>query len=140
MAWILGYIGMLLLILIIPGVIIGMRTHRHRSALIRRATAASARATRWKGLAADGIAVKVAENFTRIGMVLVAREGKVLTFEWPSRPWRTGLLLLITFPFGAVFFLAYRFAGGRPVPVLFDMSNGDAPGRVVRPASHQRAA
>ena len=126
MIWIWAYVGLLMTILIIPGVIIGMRTGRRRAALIDRAKAASAKATRWKGLAADGIAVKVAEIFTRIGMVLVARDGKVMTFEWPRRPWLTGFLLLITFPFGAVFFLAYRFSGGRPVPVSFDISSGEA--------------
>ncbi len=139
MIWLAAYVGLLLTILIIPGVIIGMRTDRRRKVLIDRAMAASAKATRWKGLAADGIAVKVAEIFTRIGMELVARDGKVLTFEWPRRPWLTGFLLLITFPFGAVFFLAYRFSGGRPVPVSFDISSGEAPGEPMR-AQRRRAA
>ena len=132
MIWLVAYVAMLMIILIIPGVIIGMRTHRRRSGLIDRARAASARAARWKGLAADGIAVKVAEIFTRIGMVLVAREGTVLTFEWPARPWLTGFLLLITFPFGAVYFLAYRFSGGRPEPVSFDISSGETLGEPAR--------
>ncbi len=139
MIWLVAYVGLLMTILIIPGVIIGIRTHRHRAALINRAKAASAKATRWKGLAADGIAIKVAEIFTRIGMVLVARDGNVLTFEWPGRPWLTGFLLLITFPFGAVYFLAYRFSGGRPVPVSFDISSGEALVEPVR-AQRRRAA
>lgn len=139
MIWLVAYVGLLMTMLIIPGVIIGMRTHRHRTALINRAKAASAKATRFKGLAADGIAVKVAEIFSRIGMVLVARDGKVLTFEWPKRPWMTGFLLLITFPFGAVFFLAYRFSGGRPVPVSFDISSGEALDQPTR-APPRRAA
>lgn len=139
MIWIVAYVGLLTAMLVIPGVIIGIRTGRRRAALINRAKAASAKATRWKGLAADGIAVKVAEIFTRIGMVLVARDGKVLTFEWPGRPWLTGFLLLITFPFGAILFLAYRFSGGRPVPVSFDISSGEALDIPVRPP-RQRAA
>ena len=140
MAWLLGYVAVLLIFLIIPGVIVGLRTHRRRSALIRRAMAVSVKATRWKGLAADGIAVKVAENFSRIGMALVARDGKVLTFEWPTRPWLTGFLLLITFPFGAVYFLAYRFSGGRPVPVSFDISSGEALDEQARTSRRRRAA
>ena len=139
MIWLWAYVGLLMTILIIPGIIIGMRTGRRRAALIHRAKAASAKATRWKGLAADGIAVKVAEIFTRIGMVLVARDGKVMTFEWPRRPWLTGFLLLITFPFGAVFFLAYRFSGGRPVPVSFDISSGETLDATAR-APRRRAA
>ncbi len=139
MIWVWAYVALLMTILIIPGVIIGMRTGRRRTALINRARAASAKATRWKGLAADGIAVKVAEIFTRIGMVLVARDGKVMTFEWPRRPWLTGFLLLITFPFGAVFFLAYRFSGGRPVPVSFDISSGETLDGAAR-APRRRAA
>lgn len=125
MVWLIGYVGVLFAILAIAGVIVGTRTRRRRSSLIKRAKTAGAKATRWKGLAADGIAVKVAEIFTRIGMVLEARDGTVLTFEWPTRPWLTGFLLLITFPFGAVYFLAYRFSGGRPVPIAFDISNGE---------------
>ena len=140
MIWIAAaYVGVLMIPLIVPGIIIGMRTHKRRTVLIERAKAASAKATRWKGLAADGIAVKVAEIFTRIGMVLVARDGKVLTFEWPRRPWLTGFLLLFTFPFGAILFLAYRFSGGRPVPVSFDISSGEALDGPVRPP-RQRAA
>lgn len=140
MVWVLGYVGLLMTILIVPGVIVGMRTRRERSALIRRAQAASAKATRWKGLAVDGIAVKVAENFTRIGMVLVARDGQVLTFEWPTRPWLTGFLLLITFPFGAIYFLAYRFSGGRPEPVSFDIASGRAVDEPARTPTRRRAA
>ena len=139
MIWIVAYVALLMTILIIPGVIVGMQTHKRRAALIHRAKQASAKATRWKGLAADGVAVKVADIFTRIGMVLVARDGKVLTFEWPRRPWLTGFLLLITFPFGAVYFLAYRFSGGRPVPVSFDISSGEQVDESAR-APRQRAA
>ena len=140
MIWQLGYFGVLLMILIIPGIIIGMRTNQRRTVLIRRAMAAGRKATQWKGLAADGIAVKVAEIFTRIGMVLVARDGKVLTFQWPSRPWLTGFLLLITFPFGAVYFLAYRFSGGRPEPVSFDISGGQSLDQPMRASARRRAA
>ena len=124
MAWLLGYVGVLFTILALAGAIAGMRTRRKRMAVIGRAQAAAARATRWRGLAVDGIAVKVCEIFTRFGLVLDGRKGKVLTFKWPARPWLTGFLLLITFPFGAVCFLAYRFSGGRPEPVSFDISSG----------------
>ncbi len=140
MAWLLGYVAVLFTILAIAGVIVGVRTHRKRMVVIRRAQAAAAKATQWRGLAVDGIAVKVCEIFTRIGMVLEGRDGKVLTFKWPSRPWRTGFLLLITFPFGAVCFLAYRFSGGRPVPVSFDISSGQTIGGPVPETQRRRAA
>lgn len=140
MAWLLGYVGALFTILALAGAIAGIRTNRKRMVLIRRAQKAAAKATQWRGLAVDGIAVKVCEIFTRIGMVLEGRDGKVLTFRWPSRPWLTGFLLLITFPFGAVCFLAYRFSGGRPVPVSFDISNGETIGGPVQESPRRRAA
>lgn len=139
MAWLLGYVGALFVILALAGAIAGIRTRRKRMVLIRRAQKAAAKATKWRGLAADGIAVKVCEIFTRIGMVLDGRDGKVLTFKWPGRPWLTGFLLLVTFPFGAVCFLAYRFSGGRPEPVSFDISSGQTLDGSA-PASQRRRA
>ncbi|NNG03375.1 MAG: hypothetical protein HKM95_04660 [Inquilinus sp.] len=140
MVWLIGYVAFLMSIPASVGVFVGMREKRRRQAALRVATVKAMQATQWKGLARDGVAVKVAEIFTRAGMVLVARDGPALTFSWPTRPWLTAFLVIVTAPIGPVYYLAAWLSGVRTRPVTFDISNGEVRAGGTSSAEQRRAA
>ena len=140
MAWVIGYIAFLMSIPALVGFVVGVRVKRRRQAILRVATVKAMQATQWKGLARDGVAVKVAEIFTRAGMVLVARDGPAMTFAWPTRPWLTAFLVVVTFPIGPIYYLAAWLGGVRAIPLTIDIGNGEVWAGSSAPADQRRAA